>query len=415
MVRHVFWHPFSNMGRVRDRELVLVRGEGCYVYDRDGARYLDLAAGLWYCAVGHGRTEIADAVRAQLQTLAACSCFDVHASDRTLELADRLAAMAPVDGAAVFFTSGGSDSIDTAAKVARRYWAQVGAPEKTAIVSRERAYHGMNAYGTSLGGIPANQAHFGTLVPDTATVAAMDPGDLAATLDRLGPETVAAFIVEPVIGAGGVHPPANGYLAAVSDICRERDVLLILDEVITGFGRLGTMFAADRYGVRPDIVTCAKALTSGYLPLGAVLFSERVAAPFWDRSGSADLRHGYTYSGHATACAAALANLDILEREQLVERVAELAPDFATTFGELAGLEAVAEVRTAGLLAAVQLSDAALEDPGFADGVIASLRARGILTRLIAGGAVQVSPPYVTRRQELAWARDVIADAVVAA
>jgi adenosylmethionine-8-amino-7-oxononanoate aminotransferase len=287
-----FWHPFSRMGRVSREEVVLVRGDGCYVYDRHGARYLDLAAGLWYCAVGYGRTEIADAIHSQAQTLAACSCFGPYASDRTLELADRLAAMAPVEDAAVFFTSGGSDSVDTAAKVARRYWAEVGRPSKSIVVSRERSYHGMNAYGTSLGGIAANREHFGTLVPDAVTVSAMDPADLAATLDRLGPDTVAAFIVEPVLGAGGVHPPPAGYLTAVADICRSRDVLLILDEVITGFGRLGTMFGAERYGVQPDIVTCAKALTSGYLPLGAVLFAERVARPFFDRAGTTELRHG---------------------------------------------------------------------------------------------------------------------------
>lgn len=410
-----FWHPFSNMAEVQGREFVLARGEGSYVYDRDGGRYLDLAAGLWYCAVGHGRTEIAEAIGQQAQTLAACSCFGEYASDRTLELADRLAAMAPVDDPVVFFTSGGSDAIDTAAKISRRYWAEVGQPSKTVIISRESAYHGMNAYGTSLAGIAANRERFGTLVGDTALVPPMDAAALARRIDESGPANVAAFVVEPVMGAGGVHPPTTGYLSAVADICRERDVLLVFDEVVTGFGRLGTMFAAERYGVRPDMVTCAKALTSGYQPLGAVLFSRRIAAPFWDADRSAILRHGYTYSGHATACAAAIANLDILEREGLVERVAEMASVFAATVGELEGHDGVEEVRTVGLLAAVQLSAAAQEDPTFGARVIEGCRERGVITRLIGGGSIQLSPPYIVRERELAWGRDVIADAITAA
>ena len=384
------WHPFSNMGQVQGREFVFTRGEGSYLYDREGSRYLDLAAGLWYCAVGYGRPEIADAIHEQARTLAACSGFDVYASDRTIELADRLAGLAPVDDPVVFFTSGGSDAIDTAAKITRRFWAEVGSETKSIVISRDLAYHGMNAYGTSLGGIPANRERFGTLVPDAMSVPAMDPAALAERIDSVGAENVAAFVVEPVLGAGGVHPPPPGYLTDVAEICRARDVLLVLDEVVTGFGRLGTMFAAERYGVQPDIVTCAKALTSGYLPLGAVLFSGRIAEPFWRPDSTAMLRHGYTYSGHATACAAALANLDIIEGEQLVDRVAELVPVFARIVEELATLDGVGEVRTAGLLAAVELSESAREDPGFGQRVIEGCRQRGVVTRLIGVGALQL-------------------------
>ena len=385
----------------KDNEVIFVRGKGSTLWDRDGNEYIDSIAGLWYCNVGYGREKIADAVREQVATLSSCTCFDVYASDRTIELAERVSGMAPVDGGKVFFTCGGSESIDTAAKVARRYWSAIGKPEKHVMISRDGAYHGLNAFGTSLAGIDANKHGFGALVEGVAHVPAMDPSALADEIDRLD-GAAAAFFAEPVIGAGGVHPPPEDYMQEVAAICREREVLFAVDEVITGFGRLGTLFASQRYGVRPDMLIVAKGLTSGYLPLSAVVFSERVAEPFWEGDDAPWLRHGYTFSGHASACAASMANLDILEEEKLVDRVAKLEPKLPKITAPLAEMAEVSEVRTVGLLAGVQPIPELLErDPGFTDKAIALCRDKGIITRKLAGNGLQISPPFVIEESEL--------------
>ena len=335
------WHPFAAMGKVDGHELVLVRGEGSHVWDADGAEYLDGTAGLWFANVGHGRAEIADAVATQLRTLAAHHIFGDHANVPALELAARVAELAPIADAAVFFGSGGGEAIDTAAKIVRRYWVLTGQPQRTVIVSRRYAYHGTNAYGTSLSGIPAVRDGFGTLVEGVAEVAHDDPDDLARTLDKLG-DRAAAFLGEPMIGAGGAIPPPDGYWPAVEQICRERGVLLIADEVITGFGRLGRWFGCERYGFTPDLITCAKGISSGYMPLGAVVVSGHVRAPFWEES-AAPFVHGGTYAGHPAACVAGLVNIDILEREQLIERAAALDPVLHNLLAPLLELTAVAE------------------------------------------------------------------------
>jgi len=409
-----FWHPQSNMSITKDNEVVFVRGKGSKVWDRDGKEYIDAIAGLWYCNVGYGRERIADAVRDQIATLASCMCFDVYASDRTLALADRISAMAPFPDAKVFFTSGGSESIDTAAKVARRYWSVMGEHGKTVMISREGAYHGLNAFGTSLAGIEANKHGFGDLVEGVANIPAMDPGALANEIDRLD-GAAAAFFAEPVLGAGGVHPPTEDYLTEVAAICRERNVLFAVDEVITGFGRLGTMFACERYGISPDMIAVAKGITSGYVPLSAVIFSDRVAQPFWEGDDAPWLRHGYTYSGHAGACAAGMANLDILEEEKLVERVADLEPRFAEIVTQLEAMPEVSEVRTVGLLAGVQIAPDVLErDPAFTDQALAEARDRGVISRKLVGNGLQISPPFVIEESELEQIVTVFGDAISA-
>ena len=394
------WHPFSAMGKVDGHELVLARGEGSRVWDVDGNEYLDATAGLWFANVGHGRAEIADAVGAQLRTLAAHHIFGDHANEPALELASRVADLAPVEDAAVFFGSSGGEAVDTAAKIARRYWALVGEPERTVIVSRSFAYHGTNAYGTSLSGIPAVRDGYGTLIEDVAEVPYDDPAGLARTLDELDGR-VAAFVGEPVIGAGGVIPPPEGYWPEVERICRERDVLLIADEVISGFGRLGRWFGCERYGFTPDLMTCAKGISSGYVPLGAVVVAGRVREPFW-QADAAPFVHGGTYAGHPGACVAALTNLDILERERLVERVATLEPVLAGLVEPLRGLPGVADVRTAGLAAGVELDPALLaRSPGAGAAVVAAARRQGVVTRLLRGVALQISPPFVVTEAEL--------------
>ena len=398
-----FWRGFTSMGATRDREVRIVRGEGCRVWDSTGAEYLDGTASLWYCNVGHGRAEIADRAAAQMRELAGFHTFGALSNEPVEQLAARVAAIAPMPDSAVFFTpGGGSDAVDTAGKIARRYWSAVGKPDKQIFVSRQHGYHGMNAYGTSLAGIPANTAGYGELVGQIEHVP-WDSIDAVAELFENSASHIAAFIGEPVIGAGGVIPPPEGYWPAIRELCDAHEVLLISDEVISGFGRLGTWFGCQRYGVEPDLMTCAKGLTSGYLPLGAVVASTRVQAPFWDEPTAAPFRHGYTYGGHPTACAAGLANLDIIEREQLLDRVIEHEPILEAAVREsFADSPLAHDVRAVGLLAAVELPPAVLAiEPRLPDLIEAHARRLGLITRGLRGCALQLSPSFVTSPDDL--------------
>lgn len=402
-----YWHPFADMRAItRGSELVLDRADGYYVYDTDGRRYLDATASLWYCNVGHGRTEIAQAAFEQMQNLEAYSTFGDLTNPPVMALTDRLAEIAPVPGSVSFLTSGGSDSVDTAVKLARLYHKVMGEPQRTYVLSRFRAYHGMHTAGTSMAGIQPNLDGYGTLMTNTRVVGWDSHDDLIETLEELGPENVAAFICEPVIGAGGVLAPPPGYLEKVRSICRDTGVLFISDEVITGFGRTGAWFASERWNLEPDLLTCAKGITSGYLPLGAVLVSPWIAEP-WFEGGAGMWRHGYTYSGHATVAAAANANLAIMEREGLVREAVGLEAALATGLTPLSDHPLVSEVRAgAGAMAAVQLDlEAVEEDPRLPDRIMPALREHGILTRILFGHAIQVSPPLTlddTGVQELA-------------
>jgi adenosylmethionine-8-amino-7-oxononanoate aminotransferase len=303
--------------------------------------------------------------------------------------------------ARVFFGSGGGDAIDTAAKIARRHWVLRGQPERAHLISRTQGYHGTHGYGTSIGGIEANVSNWGPLIPDVSSVQFDSLPALESEILRVGPERVAAFFCEPVIGAGGVHLPPEGYIQGVADLCAEHGVLLVVDSVICGFGRLGTWFGIERWeDVRPDLITFAKGVTSGYLPLGGVIVSGEVAAPFFEEPGGPMLRHGATYAGHPTCCAAALAVLDIYDREDLIPRALELEGPLAEALAPLADHPAVADVRAGlGLLAAVQLSPEALQaDPGAVAKVAAGGREAGVILRPLLG-ALAVSPPLVVERE----------------
>jgi len=388
-----FWHPFADMGVVRSHELVIDRAEGLYVWDEAGTRYLDATASLWYANVGHGREEIVQAVADQLRRLDAYSTFGDFANRPALELTEALAARAPMSGAKVFLTSGGGDSIETAAKLAQRYFHERGEPDRTVVLSRTAAYHGTHGFGTSLGGIQANRIGFGAHA-ESGQVAHDSADDLLAALERIGSERVAAFFAEPVIGAGGVYPPAPGYLEEVSALCRENGVLFVADAVICGFGRLGNWFGIERWDIEPDLVVFAKGVTSGYQPLGGVLIAEWLAEPFWGRPGSPVFRHGPTYAGHPACCAAGLANLALLEGEGLIERGAEMEGPLLDALAPLADDPLVAEVRGGvGTLAAVEL-DAGLRArrPGAPAEVAAGARAAGVLVRPL-GAGVATSPP----------------------
>ncbi|WP_228002080.1 aminotransferase family protein [Nocardia australiensis] len=391
------WHGFADMGAVeRDGAFVVARGEGAYIYDAAGTRYLDVTAGLWFTNVGHGRAEIADAVAAQLRTIAHYSNFGDFVEPATAELAERLSSIAPVAGSKVFFTSGGSDSVDTAAKLARRYWHELGRPDKKIVVGRKMAYHGMHVAGTALAGIPVNREGYGELIADARTIEWDDPKALLALIEEVGAERIAAFFCEPIIGAGGIYLPPQGYLAEIRQICRDHEILFVADEVVTGFGRIGgSWFASTRFGLEPDLMTTAKGLTSGYVPMGAVFIAPHIAEPFF--GGGVWWRHGYTYGGHAGAAAAAMANLDIVEREGLLDEAKRLETSLHEQLAPLADHPRVAEVRSGiGAVAAIQLVDPSEGLP-----LVKTLRAHGVSGRAAGQGAMQISPSFVMTDEQV--------------
>jgi len=398
------WHPFANMAALAGNAITIVRGAGSSVFDAEGREYLDALASLWYCNVGYGRAELADAAAAQMRQIAGFHTFEYYTNLPAEALSHRIAELAPMPGAKVFLTpGGGSDAVDTAGKLARAYWRAIGEPSRQVIISRAHAYHGMNAYGTSLGGIPLLTEAFATLVGQVEQVPWDDPAALEKTIQSIGDSKVAAFFCEPVIGAGGVYPPPEGYLSAVREICRRHDVLFVADEVITGFGRVGDWFASGRFDLDPDLITTAKGLSSGYLPIGAVIAGQRVAEPFW-RSGSGEVfRHGYSYSGHPASAAVALANLNLIDREQLIPQVARLEPVLAAALAPLADHQLVSEVRSGtGLLAAVEIEpEARTADPTLGQRLVRAIMERGVITRLLRGVALQVSPPFVITEPEI--------------
>jgi adenosylmethionine-8-amino-7-oxononanoate aminotransferase len=400
------------MASVRRDELVITRGEDVWVWDEDGRRYLDATASLWYANVGHGRREIVEAAAAQMSRLEAYSIFNDLANPPALALAKRLSSLAPMPGAKVFLGNGGGDAVEAAIKLARLYSVAAGGSSRTQIISRAGSYHGTHGIGTSLGGIPDNRIGFDPLTPGISIVDAADPEALVVEIGRVGADTVCAFIFEPVLGAGGVYPPAPGYVERVAEICREHRILLIVDSTICGFGRMGTWFGIERWDVEPDMVIFAKGVTSGYLPLGGLLVSGRVAAPFWENEG-VSFRHGQTYAGHATCCAAALANIDILERDDLVRRGAELEDELYGVLAPLEDHELVGEVRGGtGFFAAVELDpDLLARDPRAVEALYRRTRERGVLVRPLLRG-VAVSPPLTIGSAELGLIGEAVSDAL---
>jgi adenosylmethionine-8-amino-7-oxononanoate aminotransferase len=395
-----FWHPFAEMNKVQHAPFIVDRGEGIYVYDEEGRRYLDAAASLWYMNVGYGREEIIDAMTAQLRKLAAFHTFIDYGARPPIELAEKIAAVSPDPGSKVFFGSGGSDAVDTAAKMARRYFNAVGQPERTVFISREWAYHGMHPYGTSLGGMEPNRVGYGgDLVADIVIVPYDDPEAVEKAIDHAGAERIAGIFVEPVIGAGGVRPVEPSYLSSVQELIHRAGGLYVSDEVITGFGRAGDWFAANRFGLEPDLITFAKGVTCGYAPLGGVIASPKVAAPFFDTPGLV-FRHGYTYSGHTTACAAGLVVMDILEKEGLLARAASLEEELYQALLPIEELDVVDSIRRGvGALAAVQL--AVGDDETLPARASVACRQAGVLTRAMGGGALQISPPLIITPEQV--------------
>lgn len=383
----------------------IVRGEGARVWDDQGHEYIDALASLWYCSVGHGRTEVVAAVTRQMETLEAFHTFDRFTNEPADELCRQLAALAPMGDPRVFLTSGGSESVDTAIKVARRAQAAAGHPERTIVISRAPSYHGVTYGAVSATGLPLNQEGFGPFVGDMVQVPHDSLEAMAAVFAR-SPERVAAILAEPVVGAGGVLPPAPGYLRGLRELCDHHGAYLILDEVICGFGRVGSWWAAERYGVEPDLVTFAKAVTSGYLPLGGVLVGRSVLEPL-EADPSLMLRHGYTYSGHPTACAAALAVLEIMRREDLVGRAELIGRQLESGLAGLAKEGTIAAYRGVGAVWAAVL-------PAGRDPVVVRDRMldEGVIARPLGPDVIAFCPPLVISTAEVDRCMEALAVAV---
>jgi adenosylmethionine-8-amino-7-oxononanoate aminotransferase len=369
--RDHLWMHFTRLSAYQDSPVpVITRGDGCYVWDSAGRRYLDGLSALFVVQTGHGRQELADAAAKQAAELAYFPIWS-YAHPKAIELAGRLAELAPGDLSRVFFTTGGSEAVESAWKLARSYFKRTGKPLKTKVISRAVAYHGSSMGALSITGIPPFKQDFEPLVPSTMRVPNtnyyrrpdenMTPEQfgiwaadrIAEMIEFEGPDTVAAVYLEPVQNAGGCFPPPPGYFQRVREICDRYDVLLVSDEVICAFGRLGEYFGADRYGYQPDIITVAKGLTSGYVPLGAMIASERLAEPFL--TGTNWFAHGITYGGHPVGAAVALANLDIMEREGLNQHVRENSPLFRSYLEKLLDLPIVGDVRGDGYFFGIEM------------------------------------------------------------
>lgn len=389
-----FWHPFAEMSKVQHNPFIVDRGEGIYVYDEAGKRYLDAAASLWYMHVGYGRDEIVDAMAEQMRKLPVFHSFVDYATRPPMELAAQIAAVSPDPDSKVFLVSGGSDAVDTAAKLTRRYFSAIGQPERTVFIAREWAYHGMHSYGTALGGMEPNRLGYGgELVSDVVLVPYDDSEAVEKAIDHAGADRVAGIFVEAVIGAGGIRPVSPEYLSSVREAIRAAGALYISDEVITGFGRVGDWFAANLYDLEPDLITFAKGVTCGYAPLGGVVAAPHIAEPFFNTPGLV-FRHGYTYSGHTAACVAGLAVMDIIQREGLIQRAKDLEDELYNALLPLEELEVVAKIRRGvGALAAIQLDVG--DDETLPYRAAEVCRSAGVLTRAIGGGGLQVSPPLI--------------------
>jgi beta-alanine--pyruvate transaminase len=414
-----YWMPFTPNRAFKKAPRLITGAKDMYYYAADGRAVLDATAGLWCCNAGHGRDEIVAAIKRQAEELDYAPAFQ-FGHPHAFELASRIAALAAGDLDHVFFCNSGSEAVDTALKIALAYHHVRGEGTRTRLIGRERGYHGVGFGGISVGGIVNNRKFFGSLLTgvdhlphtynrETQAFTKGEPewgGHLADDLERIAalhdPSTIAAVIVEPMAGSAGVLPAPKGYLARLRAICDKYGILLILDEVITGFGRLGFAFAAERYGVVPDIITFAKGITSGAVPMGGAI----VRAPVYDAfmrgpEHVIELFHGYTYSAHPLACAAGLAALDLYRREKLFERARALEPKFADAAMALRGVPGVLDIRTVGLVAGIDLAS---KPDGFGKRAYAAMEKafheHGVMIR-VTGDTIALSPPLIVSEDEI--------------
>ena len=425
--RDHLWMHFTRMSSYNDAPVpTIVRGEGARIFDSNGRSYLDGLAGLFVVQAGHGREELARAAYDQAKELAFFPLWS-YAHPPAIELADRLASYAPGDLNKVFFTTGGGEAVETAWKLAKQYFKMIGKPMKHKVISRSVAYHGTPQGALSITGIPDAKKYFEPLVPGAHKVAntnfyrapehgddleafgrwAADQIDIAIEME--GPDTVACVFLEPVQNSGGCFTPPPGYFQRVREICDKHDVLLVSDEVICAFGRLGTMFGCDKFGYVPDMITCAKGLTSGYSPIGACIVSDRIAEPFWQ--GDASFAHGYTFGGHPVSAAVAMKNLDIFEREGLTQHVLQNEGAFRATLDKLSDLPIVGDIRGEGYFYGIELVKDKATKETFDDDECERLL-RGFMSRALFDAGlycraddrgdpvVQLSPPLTVGQAE---------------
>ena len=414
-------HPFTDTAALNaSGPRVIVKGEGVWLTDSDGKRYLDGMAGLWCVNIGHGRPEIAAAVERQMRDISFYNTFFKTTHPPVAELSELVTGVAPDGFNHVFFCNSGSEANDTVLRMVRTYWAAVGQPGKQVVIARKNAYHGSTIAGASLSGMKSQHADIGLPIPGIHHIAQpywfgeggeLSPAEfglkaaraLEQAIEELGEDKVAAFIAEPIQGAGGVIIPPDSYWPEIAAICRRHDILLVTDEVISGFGRLGTWFGCQHYGVTPDLMPVAKGLSSGYLPIAGVLVSDKVATAL---AGHGEFHHGFTYSGHPVSSAAAIANLNILKSEKLVERVAEdIGPYLRQRWLQLADHPLVGEARMTGLMGALELVPAKPARHRFPDKAGVGLICRdhsfnnGLIMRAV-GDTMVVAPPFVLSHAE---------------
>ncbi|HEU5106281.1 MAG TPA: aspartate aminotransferase family protein [Solirubrobacterales bacterium] len=433
-------HPLTDHSRLPESgPLVIARGEGCELIATDGHRLIDGSSGLWTVNLGHSRSDLVEAAKTQLETLPYAATFGGVSSPPAIELAERITALTPgLSG--VFFVSGGSEANETAIKLARRHWVHRGLPEKSIILAHDRGYHGLTGVTTTTTRLRPYHHDFGEPAPDIVEVpvpytyrcAAGVPCEpescpicrgeaLEQKIEELGAERVAALLVEPVFGSGGVIVPPPGYLRRIREVCDRHDVLLIVDEVITGFGRTGTWFASEHEGVRADMVTFAKGVTSGYVPLGGVILGDAL----WDELRDPDRRpgylmHGFTHSGHPVACAVALANIEAIEREGLLARVEEASEILAAAIAPLRDHPEVGEVRQAGLMVGVELvADKATRqrwpvEVGRGRRAAVETRERGLLTRGLLDDIICLAPPFTISDEQIQRSVEILGESIEA-
>lgn len=413
-----YWMPYTGNRQFKRDPRLIVGAKGSYLTDAQGRQVFDALSGLWTCGAGHCRPEITEAVSRQLGELDYSPAFQ-YGHPKAFELAHRLRELTPQGLDHVFFTGSGSESADTSLKIARAYWRKKGKPSKTKLIGRAKGYHGVNFGGFSLGGIGANRTLFGqgvdadhlphTLLKENAFTQGM-PERGAERADELlelialhDASNIAAVIVEPLAGSAGVIPPPKGYLKRLREICDQHDILLIFDEVITGFGRMGSMTGAEEFGVVPDLLNVAKQLTNGAVPMGAVIVQGEIYRTFMEQGGPdymLELPHGYTYSGHPVACAAAMAALDVLKNDRLIERVREMAPIFENALHSLKGTRYISDIRNYGLAGALQIEPYPGE-PGRRPFEIAmKCWEKGFYVRY-GGDTLQLGLPFIVEREEI--------------
>ena len=413
-----YWMPYTANRQFKNDPRMFVEAKGAYLIDSNGRKVFDGLSGLWTCGVGHCRPEIAEAVAGQLNQLDYAPAFQ-YGHPKAFELANRIKALTPKGLDYVFFTGSGSESADTSLKIARAYWRKKGQGTKTKLIGRSKGYHGVNFGGFSVGGIGANRALYGlgvdadhlphTLLkenvfskgmPENGVEKADELLELIALHDA---SNIAAVIVEPMAGSAGVLPPPKGYLQRLREICDQHNILLIFDEVITGFGRMGSYTGAEEFGVVPDMINFAKQLTNGAVPMAAEVAKTDIYQTFMESGGPEymmEIPHGYTYSGHPVACAAALASLDILENDKLIPRVKEMSPIFEQALHSLKGTKYISDIRNYGLAGGITIESAPGEPALRPYQIAMKCWEKGFYVRY-GGDTIQLGLPFITEREEI--------------